>query len=139
MSYPRVTDAPITWEVYEVPGWSYQMSPRWPYMALGQGDLVIGAILDAPERTRYTGWYLLEQDAVLANKPLLGIGHREGALVEFAISDSKGSDAMERRTQAVSRDTEHKKEENNVERKNVASHVGGPRPRPRGVYNRRHG
>lgn len=138
MSYPRVADAPITWGVYEVPGWSYQMSPRWPYMPLGQGDLDIGAILDAPERTRYIGWYLLEQDAVLANKALLAISPQEEAWSSLRYLSQRVPTPWTRRTQAVSRDTGHKKEEENVERKNVASHVRGPRPRPRGVYNRRH-
>ena len=47
---------------------------RGMYRPLGQGDLDIAAIVAALERAGYDGWYVLEQDTILAGPPGPG-GH----------------------------------------------------------------
>jgi len=44
------------------------------YQPLGQGDLDLGALIDALEAAGYEGWYVMEQDTVLAAEPLAGEG-----------------------------------------------------------------
>ncbi|KRE39122.1 inosose dehydratase [Janibacter sp. Soil728] len=39
------------------------------YVALGQGDIDVAAIVSALEGSGYAGWYVLEQDTVLAGDP----------------------------------------------------------------------
>src|SRR5690606_4680071 len=39
------------------------------YVALGQGDVDITAIVRSLEQSGYEGWYVLEQDTVLAGDP----------------------------------------------------------------------
>lgn len=39
------------------------------YVALGEGDVDIAAIVSALEGAGYTGWYVLEQDTILAGDP----------------------------------------------------------------------
>jgi inosose dehydratase len=42
------------------------------YRPLGQGDVDVGGVLDALEGDTYTGWYVLEQDVVLADATSAG-------------------------------------------------------------------
>jgi inosose dehydratase len=44
------------------------------YRPLGQGDLDLAAIVGALEGAGYTGWYVMEQDTVLAEEPPPGEG-----------------------------------------------------------------
>lgn len=44
------------------------------YRPLGQGDANIAAIIGSLEHAGYTGWYVLEQDTVLAAEPPAGEG-----------------------------------------------------------------
>jgi inosose dehydratase len=44
------------------------------YRPLGQGDANIAAIITALENAGYDGWYVLEQDTVLAAEPAIGRG-----------------------------------------------------------------
>ncbi|MEN3359464.1 MAG: inosose dehydratase [Mycobacteriales bacterium] len=44
------------------------------YRPLGAGDAGIAAVVSTLERSGYTGWYVLEQDAVLAGPPAPGAG-----------------------------------------------------------------
>jgi inosose dehydratase len=46
------------------------------YVPLGEGDVDIAAIVTALEDNGYTGWYVLEQDTILADEPANG-GPRE--------------------------------------------------------------
>jgi inosose dehydratase len=43
------------------------------YRPLGQGDLDIASIIGSLEHAGYDGWYVLEQDAILAGPPARGI------------------------------------------------------------------
>ena len=44
------------------------------YRPLGQGDVDIAAIVTSLEQAGYDGWYVLEQDTVLAGPPTGGAG-----------------------------------------------------------------
>ena len=44
------------------------------YRPLGEGDVAVGAVVDALERSGYDGVYVLEQDAVLRDTPRAGRG-----------------------------------------------------------------
>ncbi|WP_329173598.1 TIM barrel protein [Streptomyces sp. NBC_01477] len=44
------------------------------YRPLGEGDLDLAALLAALESARYPGWYVMEQDTVLASEPPPGAG-----------------------------------------------------------------
>jgi inosose dehydratase len=51
------------------------------YRPLGQGDVDVAAIVSTLERSGYTGWYVMEQDTVLAAEP-----EGEGPLVDVRAS-----------------------------------------------------
>lgn len=44
------------------------------FRPLGEGDVDVGAVLDALERSGYSGWYVLEQDSVVEAEPPEGGG-----------------------------------------------------------------
>lgn len=44
------------------------------YVPLGSGDVDLGAIIDVVETHGYDGWYVLEQDTILATAPAAGAG-----------------------------------------------------------------
>jgi inosose dehydratase len=44
------------------------------YRPLGQGDVDIAGIVRGLESAGYRGWYVMEQDAVLADEPVEGAG-----------------------------------------------------------------
>ena len=47
---------------------------RGVFKPLGQGDLDLAAVVDGLRRADYTGWFVLEQDAALAEEPGPGAG-----------------------------------------------------------------
>ncbi|MBX6765737.1 MAG: TIM barrel protein, partial [Actinomadura rubrobrunea] len=47
------------------------------YRPLGRGDVDVRGIVDALETSGYRGWYVLEQDTVLAAEPPPGAGPRD--------------------------------------------------------------
>jgi len=49
------------------------------YRPLGEGDLDIAGVVGHLERNGYDGWYVLEQDFVLADEPAAGAGPVEAA------------------------------------------------------------
>lgn len=53
------------------------------YRVLGAGDVDIGAIVTAVERSGYEGWYVLEQDTVLAGEPAEGHGPIDSARASY--------------------------------------------------------
>ena len=44
------------------------------YRPLGEGDIDIAAIVRGLESSGYTGWYVMEQDTILAGEPPAGAG-----------------------------------------------------------------
>lgn len=54
------------------------------YRPLGQGDANIATIISALEGAGYTGWYVLEQDTVLAAEPQAGGGPLDDVLASIA-------------------------------------------------------
>jgi inosose dehydratase len=52
------------------------------YVPLGQGDVDIAAIVSALQSANFAGWYVLEQDHVVADEPAEGGG---------PVSDAKAS------------------------------------------------
>jgi inosose dehydratase len=55
------------------------------YVPLGEGDVDIKAIVAALEATGYAGWYVLEQDTILAGAPAGGEGSDPMADVRASI------------------------------------------------------
>jgi inosose dehydratase len=53
------------------------------YRSLGRGDLDVGAVVRTLERAGYDGWYVLEQDTVLAAQPGPGGGPAEDARASY--------------------------------------------------------
>ncbi len=49
------------------------------FTSLGEGDVDVGAIIDALDETNFEGWYVLEQDIVLSAEPPEGGGPRHEA------------------------------------------------------------
>ena len=60
----------------------YQAVIEGMYVPLGQGDVDIAAIVTALQSAHFAGWYVLEQDHVVANEPAEGSG---------PVSDAKAS------------------------------------------------
>ena len=52
----------------------YQAVIEGMYVPLGQGDVDIAAIVTALQSAHFAGWYVLEQDHVVANEPAEGSG-----------------------------------------------------------------
>ncbi|MBB2890076.1 sugar phosphate isomerase/epimerase family protein [Flexivirga oryzae] len=64
---------------------------RGMYVPLGRGDVDLGAIIDALESHDYDGWYVLEQDTILAADPArTGAGPEQDvrASLEFVLARS---------------------------------------------------
>jgi inosose dehydratase len=60
----------------------YQAVIEGMYVPLGQGDVDIAAIVSALQSAHFAGWYVLEQDHVVADEPTEGSG---------PVSDAKAS------------------------------------------------
>lgn len=65
-------------------GLGYQEAVRMGmYRPLGGGDLEVDAVIGTLERGGYTGWYVLEQDAVLEGEPSPTGGPREDVRTSY--------------------------------------------------------
>ena len=53
------------------------------YRPLGSGELDIAGVVTTLERSGYDGWYVLEQDTVIAAEPATGGGPIENARVSY--------------------------------------------------------
>lgn len=62
------------------------------YRPLGQGDVDIGAIVTSLESSGYTGWYVMEQDTVLAEEPR-GVGPLADVRASVAFLRGLGRDS----------------------------------------------
>jgi inosose dehydratase len=51
-----------------------EAAQKGAFRPLGEGDLDLGRLLEVLERDGYSGWYVLEQDLVVASKPPEGEG-----------------------------------------------------------------
>ncbi len=58
------------------------------FRPIGRGHARIPAVLEALRRSRYGGWYVLEQDMVLAAEPPPGDGPLEAAAESLAYLES---------------------------------------------------
>ena len=64
---------------------------RGIYRPLGEGDAGIAAIIASLEAAGYPGWYVLEQDTVLAGEPPEGAGPLADVLASLAFVNELGS------------------------------------------------